>query len=603
MILLNILTENNMEVFIIFKGFKYYISTCWKFNKTYVILLVIKQIISSLFIIISLISPKYIINSLFVDHNVVISIKFILGLLTITLSVNILNSILEQHIFLKRMLVFKEFQLYLGNIVMDTDYCNTENPVYLDTREKAYKYLYGNNQGFGMILENGFQIIGNLINMVTIGGVISQLSFNMIFILIAVAILNVTYDAVVKKRIIKLNMNKVKYERRSLYFSNIFSDFRYGKEIRINSLKKWLSDKYDAQLIEMQNIYRLIGINNLKGNIVGSVLYFVQQAILYVYVIYKVLLGSILVGDFSMYLNGIAQFSRTFKSIMSQIIDLRQCTDYFMEYEKYIDMNNSKTSNGKIKLETNLSQWIIEYHNVSYKYYGQNDYALRNVSIKFSSNQKIAIVGENGSGKTTFIKLLLRIYNPTEGYITLNDIDIAEIDYDNYRELFSAVFQDYKLFSMSIRDNIELSHPQKPFNYDEFLGRCGLAEKIEVLPKGINTYIYKDFEKDGFEPSGGEGQKIAFLRALYRETPFVILDEATAALDPKAEANIYVRFNTFFKDKAIIYISHRMSVTRFCDRIYLFKNGKIVEDGTHESLIHLNGEYTELYNSQAQYYK
>lgn len=245
----------------------------------------------------------------------------------------------------------------------------------------------------------------------------------------------------------------------------------------------------------------------------------------------------------------------------------------------------------------------IEFHNVSYKYYGQNEYALKNISIKFGSNQKIAIVGENGSGKTTFIKLLLRIYDPTDGYITLNGLDIAEIEYEQYRELFSAVFQDYKLFSMSIRENIELSHPNKPFNYDEFFSKCGLADKIEVLTKGIDTYIYKDFEKDGFEPSGGEGQKIAFLRALYRKTPFVILDEATAALDPKAEANIYEQFNIFFDNKAIIYISHRMSVTRFCDIIYIFKNGKIIENGTHDSLIEVNGEYAQLYNAQAQYYK
>ena len=331
----------------IFKGFKYYVSTCWKFNKTYIILLIIKQIINSSFVLISLVFPKYIINSLFVNNNIEISFKYILALLLITLFVNIINSILEKQIFLKKMLVFKEFQLYLGNIVMDTDYCNTENPAYLDTRDKAYKYLYGNNQGFGMILENGFQVIGNCINIITIGGIISQLSFGMIFILIAVIILNVAHDAVIKKRIIKLNMSKVKYERRSYYFSNLFSDFRYGKEIRVNSLKKWLSDKYDAQLNEMQNIYKLIGINNLKGNVVGGILYFVQQLVLYTYVILKVLHGSILVGDFSMYLNGIVQFSRTVKTVMNQIIDLRQCTDYFTEYEKYIDMNNSKIQNGK----------------------------------------------------------------------------------------------------------------------------------------------------------------------------------------------------------------------------------------------------------------
>lgn len=586
----------------IFKGFKYYVSTCWKYNKAYVILLIIRQIINSGFLIVSLILPKYIINALFVSHNITWAIKYTAILLSLTLLINILSGMLEKNIFLKRMLVFKEFQIYLGNIVMETDYCNTESPEYLDIREKAYKYLYGNNQGFGQILENGFQLMGECISIIAIGGIISQLSSWLIAILIIVVILNGIYDGIIKKRIITLNFQRVKYERRSLYFSNLFSDFRYGKEIRVNNLREWISKKYEVQLLEMQKIYEKICSNRYKGNIVSSLLYFCQQTALYIYVILRVINGTILVGDFSMYLNGIAQFSKTLKSIMNQMVDLRQCTDYFEEYEKYISMNSSKTKKGELKPIFDTNNLNIEFHHVSFRYNGQETYALRNVSIKFSSHQKIAIVGENGSGKTTFIKLLLRIYEPTEGYITINDVNISEIDYDYYTRLFSTVFQDYKLFSMSLKDNIELNYPKKSFNYDKVFLECGLSKKISSLDNGIETFIYKEFDKGGFEPSGGEGQKIAFVRALYKDSPFVLLDEATAALDPKAEANIYEQFEKLFWDKTIIYISHRMSVTRFCDVIFIFKNGEIIEKGMHKDLMMQNGEYAALYNAQAKYY-
>lgn len=190
------------------------------------------------------------------SHNITWAIKYTAILLSLTLLINILSGMLEKNIFLKRMLVFKEFQIYLGNIVMETDYCNTESPEYLDIREKAYKYLYGNNQGFGQILENGFQIMGECISIIAIGGIISQLSSWLIAILIIVVILNGIYDGIIKKRIITLNFQRVKYERRSLYFSNLFSDFRYGKEIRVNNLREWISKKYEVQLLEMQKFMK-----------------------------------------------------------------------------------------------------------------------------------------------------------------------------------------------------------------------------------------------------------------------------------------------------------------------------------------------------------
>ena len=244
---------------------------------------------------------------------------------------------------------------------------------------------------------------------------------------------------------------------------------------------------------------------------------------------------------------------------------------------------------------------MIEFRNVYYKYSGQECYALENISVKLKSNNKIAILGENRSGKSTFIKLLLRIYEPTSGEILINGIDITEIDYEYYCQWFASVFQDYKLFSVSLRDNITLGKEKNEKEILSILKKCGLYEKVQKLPFGVDTYIHKDYQKEGLEPYWRKGQKIALVRALCRDAMIAILDEPTAALDPIAEANIYGQFDEFFNNRLVIYISHRYAVTRFCDNILMFKNGKVVEQGTHDELIKKDGIYKEMYMLQANY--
>lgn len=215
----------------------------------------------------------------------------------------------------------------------------------------------------------------------------------------------------------------------------------------------------------------------------------------------------------------------------------------------------------------------------------------------------MSIVGENGAGKTTFIKLLTRLYDPTEGEILFNGVNIKKIEYEQYMSLFSTVYQDYKLFSFSLKDNIALNLPVDDKRIQTVLERVGLSEKLRTLPKGMDTMLYKNFAEDGFEPSGGEGQKIALARALYRDTSFVILDEPTAAWDPRAEYEMYRNFNEMVAGKTAVYISHRMSSTKFCDKVAVFTKGKLVEYGTHNDLIKKDGLYKELFDMQAQYYK
>ncbi len=248
-------------------------------------------------------------------------------------------------------------------------------------------------------------------------------------------------------------------------------------------------------------------------------------------------------------------------------------------------------------------KYEIEFRNVSFKYAGSENYALKNVNLTFNVGERLAVVGMNGSGKTTFIKLMCRLYDPTEGEIYMNDFNIRKYDYRQYLDLFSVVFQDYSLLALPLGNNVSSAAAWDAEKAERCLREVGFGERYDNMPKGLDTPIYKYFDDEGVNVSGGEAQKIALARALYKDAPFIILDEPTAALDPIAEAEIYAKFNEIVGDKTAIYISHRLSSCRFCDKIAVFDNGEIVQVGSHEELLaDKNGKYYELWTAQAQYY-
>lgn len=245
----------------------------------------------------------------------------------------------------------------------------------------------------------------------------------------------------------------------------------------------------------------------------------------------------------------------------------------------------------------------IEFRNVSFKYPESETYALKNFSIKLENGEKLAVVGRNGSGKTTFIKLLCRLYDPQEGEILLNGVNIREYDDAAYRQLFSVVFQDFSMFSFPLAQNVSVADTYEEARVWACLEEAGIADDVRGMEQQLDTYLYKDVEETGVEISGGEAQKLALARALYKNAPFIVLDEPTAALDPIAEYEIYSKFNRLVGDKTAIYISHRLSSCRFCKHIAVFQQGELVQLGTHEELIRdPSSAYYELWNAQAQYY-
>ena len=231
-------------------------------------------------------------------------------------------------------------------------------------------------------------------------------------------------------------------------------------------------------------------------------------------------------------------------------------------------------------------------------------YALKDISLKFKIGQRLAVVGMNGSGKTTFIKLLCRLYDPTEGEILLNGIDIRKYDYREYMSIFSVVFQDFKLLSFSLGQNVAANKEFDDVKASNCLNGAGFGERLLKLSLGLETFLYKDFDKKGVEVSGGEAQKIALARALYKDASFIVLDEPTAALDPIAEYEIYSRMNEIVGNKTAVFISHRLSSCRFCNDIAVFHEGRLIQRGNHDKLVSdNNGKYYELWNAQAQYYE
>ena len=324
----------------------------------------------------------------------------------------------------------------------------------------------------------------------------------------------------------------------------------------------------------------------------------------YLFVCLKALGGAFGVGAIVQYVSTIIALSSGLSTLIEALGDLRNNTPFLHTVFNFLDLSNKMEQGDAAINQYNRNGYEIEFRNVSFKYPGQDNYALYNVSMKFHAGQKLAVVGMNGSGKTTFIKLLCRLYDPTEGEILLNGINIQKYSYHEYMKLFSVVFQDFKLLSFELGQNVAGSIAYDYGKAVQCLRKSGFGIRFDKLPKGLSTALYKDFDENGINISGGEAQKIAFARALYKDAPFIILDEPTAALDPIAEFEIYSRMEQMIGEKSAVFISHRLSSCRFCQDIIVFHMGRLTQRGSHEVLVSdKSGMYYKLWSAQAQYYK
>ncbi len=332
-----------------------------------------------------------------------------------------------------------------------------------------------------------------------------------------------------------------------------------------------------------------------------------MEGLIYAFVALYSFLGAWGIGSIVIYSQAINRLADSIAMFFNVKASIDGNTQFVAEYLSYFDLPN-RMYQGKVPVEKQFlcdggdNEYEMEFQNVSFRYPGSEEYALKNISIKFQVGSRLAVVGPNGSGKTTFIKLMCRLYDPTEGEILLNGVNIQKYDYAEYLQLFSVVFQDFKLFSFPLGSNVAASEAVDAALAQKALEQAGFSERLRKMPAGLGTCLYRDFDENGVEISGGEAQKIALARALYKGSPFMILDEPTAALDPIAEFEIYQGFDNIVKGKTAVYISHRLSSCRFCDKIAVFDQGKIVQTGSHDVLCSVEGKYRELWKAQEQYY-
>ena len=397
--------------------------------------------------------------------------------------------------------------------------------------------------------------------------------------------------------------NSLWFNRTFMFFGHeLYTNLERAKDVRIYR-QDTLAIKKIEELeawgkAEKKNSFHMAFFPSVAGFIEG-----LGNCACYLFVAIKAFLGAYGVGSVVQYVSVLTRLGDGIRDLMFMVSDNELYCAHLKKMYDYLDIPNHMYQGSLTVEKREDNEYYIEFRNVSFKYPRTENYVLRNVNLKFKIGEKLAVVGMNGSGKTTFIKLLCRLYDPTEGEILLNNVDIRKYDYKEYMSIFSVVFQDFKLFSFGLGQNVSAS-----FHYNEELAkRClekaGFYERLQSMKKGLETSIYKDLDEEGVEISGGEAQKIALARALYKNAPFIILDEPTAALDPIAEYEVYSKFNEIVQDKTAIYISHRLSSCRFCDVIAVFDGGQIVQRGVHDRLLQdTHGKYYELWNAQAQYY-
>lgn len=385
------------------------------------------------------------------------------------------------------------------------------------------------------------------------------------------------------------------------YFLNIFSDYNTGKEIRLykeqNLIEHTATDKL---LTDGEKLLKKASLHTAKSSSFVAILGALVGFGIYLFIGVKGLYGLFGIGSLVLYCGS---FMQIINGIMKMAVTFGKTAEMVPLVNYYFDIVNTKDDMTYGAKELDLSdKFEIEFKNVSFKYPNMESYALKNINIKINNGEHLAVVGRNGSGKTTFIKLMCRLYDVTDGEILINGINIKEYSKESIISLYSVVFQDFKIFSTTLAQNISTNEEYDKERLYDALDKANIKDRVLKMENKECTYLYKDLDKAGVEISGGEAQKLALARALYKDAPIVILDEPTAALDPIAEHEIYNRFNSFVENKTAIYISHRLSSCVFCDKIAVFDKSKLVESGTHQELLTAGEKYFELWNAQAKYY-
>lgn len=568
-------------------------------GKSYILIQVILTVLDAVIPLVYLIIPGMIINELSMECD----IQKIILYVTILVCTPLLNHLKEMTLRTASNKKYREllrlFQNELQSYIADMEYSYLEDPeVAVQLNAISSNAPNAPIDMFQYLLN----LTGALISAISISSIIIHLNPAIVIVLLTIVLVN----AWVTK---KINIENYNYQLKGRKLDNEYwtefynlTNYNNGKEIRLFRAKDFFISRYTSigrekdKLLDEQEKY------STRWRIVHAVTAALQQVILYIIVLYKVIFDEFPIGSMTIFISAASQFSGAISRIFNVYLEIMAYIQHVEEIKQFRSKPTIHENNGS-KIPSFNEHSVIEFKDVSFKYPGSDKYSLTHLNIKVTCGKKLCIVGENGSGKTTFIKLLTRLYVPTEGEILLDGVNIIEYDYAAYQKLFSPVFQDFCLYNLPMSLNISVEENCDVENVRNAIEKAGLDQLSNNLPKGIDTSVGKQIDIEGFEPSGGEGQKIAIARAIYHDAPIYILDEPTAALDPVAEYEIYAQFDKMIVNHTAILVTHRMAAVKICDNVAVFKDGCVTEYGTHAELYAKDGIYTEMFNKQAKFYR
>lgn len=608
------------EISIICKALKF-VNTI---TKHYISVMVTHAFFTALSPFIMLYFSALVVNSIVSGKPIKELITYVLVAVSLSLFCKLLNRCLGKVANTKAMDFEETYEWTLNRNVLEMDYIDVESYKTRELKESIKQLKNVNGMGMNNLIYPFKNIVENIFTIIFSTSIILPMFFyssfadiNNVFVkflcsswasilLVCFIIVNTFVNMIMVSKSTKkvydtyasLVPANIIY---SYYLENYIDSYHSGKDIRLYNQSSLISSEMSDLVSSFYPTFKTLRNIDMKYSSVGVISTTVINFLTYLFVGLRALYGLVAIGDVVKYIGGINQFITGFASLITQFTILKENTNALKLILEFICKESSLY---KAHKQIDSKDFNIEFKNVSFKYPETENYVLKNLSIKINQGDRIAIVGMNGSGKTTMVKLLCRLYDPSTGEVTLNNINIKEYEYDDYKKLFSVVFQDFQLFSFSLGLNVATSVEMDKGKVISCLTKAGFANRLSLSGLNLETLLYNDFDNGGVEISGGEAQKIAVARALYKDAPCIVFDEPTAALDPIAEFELYENLNVILENKTGIFISHRMSSCKFCNKIAVFDQGELVQFDNHENLLSdSKGKYYELWTAQEQYYK
>ena len=586
----------------------YLFSEVWKNKKQLYLLYIVECFLDVIKTVSLIILPKYIFDIVFsiISSNVLDdAIQKLIIYITLFLGIQLFINIFKNILVARKEIYNEWFAEYFENSFLDKiasmDFYKTESSKVLDNMQKAKDGIGWYSGGIIGIFNVFIQVLISLFTLLISSYIVIRRFPQLIIIQIICLIPYLYINRIINNIEIQSFSELSKTNRAFGYLFYQLSEAKFGKDIRLYDCSSMLLNKSEDYSKYLVNIWKKKSRKTRRKkyiiDFISSIRYFIIVLILS-FDTYK---GNITIGEFSLFNAACLEINNALAFIFAGIQEIIKKSKYAFDFIIFLQSIMKRKENHK-HLLIEKKNHIIEFRNVSFKYPNTNEYILQNVSFKISEKEHVALVGINGSGKSTCIKLLCKLYVVTEGGIFFDDININDIDDDSYRNFFSVVFQDFQIFDFSIKENISFEKEISDKQLKKILLETGLNSDIQNLKDGIETNISKKFDLSGIELSGGQKQKLALGRALFKQGDILILDEPTSALDPVSEEMVYTRFNNFIKDKTAIFVSHRLSSCIFCDKIIVIDNKKVAEIGTHEELMKKNSLYKKMFDTQAENY-